>query len=96
MACVKVVVGAFADAGKAGQAVLLPDGRKARIAAGQKLMGVALMAYVPDDGVLGTGEDPVERDRQFDGPEVACKVAAIFSNRLDDDRAQLAGKELQA
>ena len=50
----KKVVGAFVFVCKAGKAACLTQGRKIFIAAGKKLMGITLMAYIPHNCIIRT------------------------------------------
>ena len=72
------IVLAFGAQGEAVQAVGGADGVEAVLAAGQQLVDIDLVAHVPDEFVLGRGEDLVQRDGQFDHAEVGPEMAAIL------------------
>ena len=65
------------------------------VSAGEQLVDVGLVARVPEDGVPGTVEHPVEGQRQLHGPEVGTQVAAGATNRLHDPFADLGGQAAQ-
>jgi hypothetical protein len=74
---------------EAGQAALGPDGAEPVAPAGQQLVGVGLVADVPDQLVGRRGEDVVERDVQLHRPQRGPEVAAVGGAGLDDLVAQL-------
>ena len=55
----------------------------------QQLVGIGLVAGVPDDAVLGAREDAVQRDRQLDDAERAAQVPAGGGHGVDDLAADL-------
>ena len=63
--------------------------------AGQNLVGVALVADIPDQLILGGVEDIVQGDGQFHYPETWGKMTAGPGYRLDDEIANLLGEFLQ-
>ena len=82
MSVYKKVVNAFVFVCKTGKSACLTQGWKLFIASGQKLMGITLMAYIPDNGIFGAVENAVKRYREFNNAQVTCKVAAVFSNNI--------------
>ncbi len=76
VADIEAVVGALASLGKAADAVELAQGVKALAAAGEQLVGIGLVAHVPDDLVLGRVEHPVQGDGQLHHAQGAGEVAA--------------------
>ena len=70
------VVLAFLTLGEAGQTVGLAQRVHALAAAGQYLVGIGLVADIPDDAVFRRIEHAVQRDGQFDDAEVRRQVAA--------------------
>ena len=58
----------------------------------QELVGVGLVAGVPDDAVRRAGEHPMERHRELDDAQRAAQVAARLRDGLDDALAQLAAE----
>ena len=56
---------------------------------GEQLVGVGLVAGVPDDAVLGTREDAVQGDGQLDHAQRAAQVSTGRGHRVDDLAADL-------
>ena len=46
-------------------------------------MCITLMAYIPDNSIVGAVENAVKRNCEFNNAEVTGKVAAVFSNNVD-------------
>jgi hypothetical protein len=63
--------------------------RKARPAAGEQLVDVALVGDVEDELVFRGGEDAVQGDGQLDHAEVGADVAAVDGGDLEDLLADL-------
>ena len=82
MSVYKIVVEAFVFIGKTGKPASLTQSRKIFIAAGKKLMGITLMAYIPDNCIFGTVENAMKRNCKFNNSKITCKVTAIFSNNI--------------
>ena len=82
MSVYKIVVNTFVFVCETGEAASLSQGRKLFVSAGQKLMGITLMAYIPDNGIFGAVENAVERNSKFNNTKVRGKVAAVFSNNV--------------
>jgi hypothetical protein len=61
----RIVVG-LAALGEPAEAPLLAQRADAVAAAGDDLVGIALVAHIPDKLVIGRVEDCVDRDGQFD------------------------------
>ena len=91
----EAVVLALGAERKAVQAVRLADGAETVFAAGQNFVDINLMAHVPDEFVLGRGENLVQRDGQLDDAEVRAEVAAALGEALDQLGADFAGEFLQ-
>ena len=89
-----VVLG-LAAAGKPGEAAVLADGVEALGAAGDDLVGVGLVADVPDDLVARAFEDAVQRDRELDGAEAGGQMAADLADARQDHLAYLVGEGLE-
>jgi hypothetical protein len=81
--------------GEARQAALLPQRVEARLALGQQLVRVALVADVPDEAVVLEVEDVVQADRQFDDAHAGAEVAAGDRHRVEDDLAQFGAERRQ-
>ena len=86
------VVRALAAAGEAGEAVFLAQGADAVAAAGEDLVGVALVADVPDHLVGGGVEDGVQRDGELDDAERGAEMAAGDGDGVHRFGAQLVGE----
>ena len=89
------IVLALGAQGEAVQAAGGADGVKAALAAGQQLVDVDLVADVPDELVLGRGEDAVQRDGQLHHAEVRAQVAAVLGEHGDQFVADLLRQLLQ-
>jgi len=89
VAHVKAVVGRFIPLGKAADAVLLSQGGKTVAPSGEQFVGVGLVPHVPDDLVVGGGEDPVQGNGQFHHPQAGRQVAAVSGAGFNDNLAQL-------
>ena len=81
-------LGAF---GEAAEAVLLAERADAGAAAGQDLVGVALVAHVPNELVVGRVEGGVDCDGEFDNAEGRAKMAAGFRHGRDGFGAEFIG-----
>ena len=86
------VVGALARFREARHAVALAQLREERIAAGEQLVRVALVADIEEQAVVREVEDAVHRDRELDHAEVRRKVAARARDLLADRGAHLGRK----
>ena len=73
-----------------------PELRHLRAAARQDLVGIRLVADVPDDPVARSVVDVVERDRELDGAEIRRQMAAGARDAREQERAQLARELRQA
>ena len=83
------VVFAFGALGEAGQAVAHPQRADAVAAAGEDLVGIGLMADVPDQAVPRRVEHVVQGDRELDDAEPGAEMAAGDRDRIDRLGAQL-------
>ena len=92
MSVYKKVVRTFVFVGKAGKTAGLTQGRKIFIAAGKKLMGITLMAYIPDNCILRAVKNAVKRNCKFNNTKITCKMAAVFSNGIDDSCTDFLGQ----
>src|SRR5262249_8364855 len=86
------VVFALGALGKAGKSAPLPQCSDAIAPAGEDLMRIGLMAYVPDKAVLRSVEHVMQRHRQLDDPESRPEVTARDRDRGDGFLAQLVGE----
>ena len=92
MAVLDEVVIALLAVRVAGQAARLAQLGEARLATGDDLVHVRLVAGVPQEHVGRGVEHPVQGQGQLDGAEVGAEVAAGLGDRLDDEVADLAGQ----
>lgn len=83
------VVGRLRALREAREAVVLSQRGHALAAPRQDLVGVGLMADVPDDAVLGRVERRVNRDGELRRAKRARKMAARLRDGLDHERAEL-------
>lgn len=91
----KGVKGAFLHARKAGKPVLLAKVLKPIPAAGQQLMGIALVAHVEDQLILGAIIHQMQGDGQLHHAKIGGQVSPVFAGDLQDARAKLAGQRRQ-
>ena len=89
------VVGRFDAPRKAGDAALHAQLRHGVAPAGEDLVGVGLVADVPDDAVLRRIEHRVQRDRQLDGAEVGREMPPGLRHGFEHEGAQLVGQLLE-
>ena len=78
----KIVVNTFIFIGKAGKSACLTQSREFFITAGKKLMGIALMAYIPDNCIFRTVKNSVQSNGKLYNTKITCKVAAVFSYNI--------------
>ena len=95
MAGVERVVDAFGTLGEAGKATGAPDVPERLEAARDYLVGVALMADIPDDRVAGSGKHPVQRQRQLDNAQVRGKMATVGGDGADDEATDFSCQAVQ-
>ena len=88
MADAEGVVFAFAAFGEGGQPVRLPHGEHTLAAAGEDLVGVGLMAHIPDQPVVGGVEHIVEGDGEFHHAEAGAEMAAGLTHAVEQVEAQ--------
>ena len=82
------VVAALGALREAGDAAVLAQAGHRLAAAGEHLVGVGLVAHVPDDAVVGGVEDVVQGDREFDRAQVGREVAPRARNGIDQEVAE--------
>ena len=95
MTAVEHVVGRFAAAREATDAIERAQRAETGQSAGQQLVGIRLVTGVPDDPVARRLEQPVEGDRDLDDPERRAEMAAGRLDRGDDRGPDLVGQLLQ-
>ena len=84
VAGVEGVVLALLALAESAQAVELPDGVELLLAPGQELVGVGLVARVPDDEVPGRVQQVVKGDGQLHHAEIRGEVPADVGYDRDD------------
>ena len=89
------VVGALFPVGEARQAPLLPDGGKPGVPPGEQLVGVALMAHIPHNGVLGRVEGQAQGHGELHHPQVRGQVPPVVGDRIDDGSPDLLAQGFQ-
>ena len=89
-----VVLG-LADRAERRQSLIFADRVQLIAAAGEDLVGVGLVADVPQDLVAGGVEQRVQRHRDLAGAQVGAEVAADLPDGVDDVLADLLGHLLQ-
>ena len=82
------IVFAFGPQQKSVQSLVLPHRADAIEAAGKHFVDVTLVADVEDKSVLGSIEDAVQRDGQFDHAEIWTEMAAGLRKDLDQIRSR--------
>jgi len=85
----KGIVGALAAFGETADSPILADAVKSLTPAGDDLVGVGLMADIPDDLVLRGIQDMMEGEGQFDHAERWGKVAPGLAGGLNNIVADL-------
>jgi hypothetical protein len=78
-----------------GEAVVLADRVEPVPPAGQHLVGIGLVADVPEDLVPGRVEQAVQRDGELAGAQVGAEMAADLPDRVDDLLPDLLGHLLE-
>ncbi len=86
------IVDRLGSFGEPGKPALLPQGADTVAAAGQDLVGIALVAHVPDDLVFRRIENRVQRHGQLDHAKPSAQMPAGFRDRADRLGAQLTGQ----
>ena len=89
------IVGTFRALGEARQASALAQGADPVAPAGQYLVGIGLMAHVPDHDVAWGVEHMVEGDRQLHDAKPRAQVTACLGHRVDRLRAEFVGQLTQ-
>ena len=89
------IIFALAAPGEAGEAFWLAQGADARATAGQNLVGIGLMADIPDQPVARRVEHVVQRHRQLDDAQACAQMAAGDGDGVDHLAPQLVRHLLQ-
>jgi len=75
--------------------VVLTEGVEAVLASRQELVGIGLMAHIPDDAVDEEVELVHEGHRQFHGAHVGTEVPARLADGIDEEVPDLSRELLQ-
>ena len=86
------VVLALGPLGEAAQTPVLAQGGEAVLAAGEQLVGIGLVAHIPDQPVAGRVEHVVQGQGQFDHAQAGRQMTAGAGHGGDDGLAQFAGE----
>src|ERR1700750_65393 len=89
------VVLALSALGENRQPARVPQGPDSVPPAGQDLVWVGLMPYVPDQSVVGSIEDVVQGDGEFDDAQPRPQMTPGGCDRVDGLGAQLIGNLTQ-
>ena len=89
------IIFAFAALGETGKPAALAQGAHARAAAGEDLVGIGLVADVPDDAVVGRLEHVMQRRGQLDHAQPGAEMTAGHRNDVDQVGAQFVGELAQ-
>ena len=89
MAGAERVVLAFGAAGERSEPAALLDRVQPVAPTCQHLVGIGLMADVPDDAIVRGVEDIMQGDRQLDRAKAGGEMAAAGAHGLDQKLAQL-------
>ena len=76
-------------------APVLAQGGEAVLAAGEQLVGVRLVAHIPDDRVSRTIELRVERHGEFNDSQARAEMTAVPGDRIYDLGPHLIGDTLE-
>ncbi|MPM86152.1 hypothetical protein SDC9_133235 [bioreactor metagenome] len=82
-------------AGVARQAVLLPQACELPTASGQHLVHIALVPRVEDDRIVRRIESEMQRQGQFDNPQVGTQVTAGAAHVRDQELPDLGCQLIQ-
>ena len=80
--CHKGVVLTLRRIGESADTALTAQGIKPHVAVGEQLVGVALMAHVPHDSIIGRGKHTMHSHRQLHRTQVRGQMAAGAGNGL--------------
>jgi hypothetical protein len=89
------IVRALLTCREPAEAALQSQGMEALPAAGEQLMGVRLMAYIPDDLVLRAFEHAMYSNGQFYSTQAGGQMPAVGTYHLNDSVPNLGGELLQ-
>ena len=87
----KGVVFALRALGEARETIGLAQGADAVAAPGEDLVGIGLMAHVPDQAIFGRVEGVMQRHRQFDDAKARAQMTTGDGHRADGLATQFVG-----
>ncbi|OPZ84048.1 MAG: hypothetical protein BWY76_02014 [bacterium ADurb.Bin429] len=82
MTGIKDIVRTFGAFGETGKAIKLAESGERATATSEQLMRINLVADIPDEGILGTIENVVQREREFDDAKICAQVTAGLRESL--------------
>ena len=91
----EVVEAALAALQIAGDAILLAQGVESVVAAGDQLVGIGLVAHVPDDPVAIQIQGLIESQGELHHSETGAEVAAAGGDHFQMPFADLAGDRFE-
>ena len=89
------IIFAFSALGETGKTAALAEGADAVAPSGEDLVGVGLVADVPDQSVGRGVEDRMQGYRELDHTQAGAEMAAGLGHGVDGLPAQLVGKLLE-
>ena len=92
VAGIKGIVRTFLPLGKAAHPPVGSQGREKSNPAGQQLMGITLVAHVPDDFILGAVEDVMKGQGQLHDAQIRGQMAAVTGDGFNDQGADFLGQ----
>ena len=91
----KGVVNTLIGAHKTRKTVFLTDASKIAIAAGYKLMSIALMPDIKNDRIVGSVQHAVNSDGKLNRSKIRGKVTAVFGNGIYEQVTNLGTKRVK-
>jgi hypothetical protein len=88
----KAVVRALVAPEEAGESAPLAQGRHAVAASSEDLVGISLVADVPNHPVVRRGEDVVQRHGELDHAQARRQMTAGTRDAVDQEPPQLLGE----
>jgi hypothetical protein len=85
----------FAPFRESGQSAELTLAMKVVTPTGNDLMGIGLVADIPDEAVIGGVKAVVERQSQFDCAEIGSEMSASLRERLKEKTSQICCQSLK-
>ncbi len=78
------IVRTFFPFGETTEALMLAQGMKPITSTGEQLVGIGLMADIPDDFIIRCIKDIMQGNGEFHHPETGRKMAPGFGNGMND------------